>query len=104
VKMPPFDYHRPDTVDEAVALLGTYGGDGKVLAGGQSLLPVLALRLTHLGHLIDIGQVQGLQSIEVDYDGILRCGMFRGPPRPQDCPNSPFSARRWNSSGLTPSL
>jgi hypothetical protein len=47
--MPPFDYHRPDTVEEAVALLATYGGDGKVLAGGQSLLPVLALRLTISG-------------------------------------------------------
>ena len=58
MKVSPFDYHRPDTVDEAVALLETYGGDGKVLAGGQSLLPVLALRLTHLGHLIDIGRVK----------------------------------------------
>ena len=74
VKMSPFDYHRPDTVDEAVALLETYGGDGKVLAGGQSLLPVLALRLTHLGHLIDIGRVQGLQSIEVDDDGTVSVG------------------------------
>ena len=53
MKMSPFDYHRPDTVDEAVALLETYGGDGKVLAGGQSLLPVLALWLTHW-HSIDM--------------------------------------------------
>ena len=73
MKMSPFDYHRPDTVDEAVALLETYGGDGKVLAGGQSLLPILALRLTHLGHLIDIGRVHGLQSIEVD-DGTVSVG------------------------------
>src|SRR6476660_6031946 len=72
--MSPFYYHRPDTVDGAVALLETYGGDGKVLAGGQSLLPVLALRLTHLGHLIDIGRVQGLQSIEVDGDGTVSVG------------------------------
>jgi carbon-monoxide dehydrogenase medium subunit len=74
VKMSPFEYHRPDTVDEAVALLETYGGDGKVLAGGQSLLPVLALRLTRLGHLIDIGRVHGLQSIEVDDDGTVSVG------------------------------
>lgn len=74
MKMSPFDYHRPDTVDEAVALLETHGGDGKVLAGGQSLLPVLALRLTHVGHLIDIGRVQGLQSIEVDDDGTVSVG------------------------------
>jgi carbon-monoxide dehydrogenase medium subunit len=72
--MSPFDYHRPDTVDEAVALLETFGGDGKVLAGGQSLLPVLALRLTHLGHLIDIGRVKGLQSIELDDDGTVSVG------------------------------
>lgn len=74
MKMSPFDYHRPDTVDEAVALLETYGGDGKVLAGGQSLLPILALRLTRIGHLIDIGRVQGLQSIEVGDDGTVSVG------------------------------
>ncbi|OBI81657.1 FAD binding domain-containing protein [Mycobacterium asiaticum] len=72
--MSPFDYHRPDTVDEAVALLETYGGDGKVLAGGQSLLPVLALRLTRLDHLIDIGRVQGLQSIEIGDGGAVSVG------------------------------
>lgn len=74
MKMSPFDYHRPDTVDEAVALLETYGGDGKVLAGGQSLLPVLALRLTRIGHLIDIGRVQGLQSIELGDDRTVSIG------------------------------
>jgi aerobic carbon-monoxide dehydrogenase medium subunit len=74
VKMSSFDYHRPDTVEEAVALLATYGGDGKVLAGGQSLLPILALRLTHLGHLIDVGRVHGLQSIETDNDGAVSVG------------------------------
>ena len=72
--MSPFDYHRPETVDEAVALLETYGEDGKVLAGGQSLLPLLALRLTQFGHLIDIGRVQGLQSIDVDDDGTVSVG------------------------------
>ena len=74
MKMSPFDYHRPDTVDAAVALLETYGADGKVLAGGQSLLPILALRLTHLGHLIDIGRVHGLQSIEVADNGTVSVG------------------------------
>jgi len=72
--MSSFDYHRPDTVDEAVALLATYGEDAKVLAGGQSLLPLLALRMTHFGHLIDIGRVQGLQAIEVDHDGSVSVG------------------------------
>ena len=74
MKMSSFDYHRPDTVDEAVALLATYGEDAKVLAGGQSLLPLLALRMTHFGHLIDIGRVQGLQAIEVDDDGSVSVG------------------------------
>lgn len=74
MKMSPFDYHRPDTVDEAVALLETCGGDGKVLAGGQSLLPVLALRLTRLGHLIDIGRVQSLQSIDIGDSGVVSVG------------------------------
>lgn len=74
MKMSPFDYHRPDTVDEAVELLATYADDGKVLAGGQSLIPVLALRLAHLGHLIDIGRVHGLQSIGVDDDGTVSVG------------------------------
>ncbi|OBK71281.1 xanthine dehydrogenase family protein subunit M [Mycobacterium sp. 1274761.0] len=72
--MSPFDYHRPDTVDEVVALLETYGEDGKVLAGGQSLLPILALRLTYFEQLIDIGAVHGLPSIEVDDDGTVSVG------------------------------
>jgi carbon-monoxide dehydrogenase medium subunit len=72
--MSSFDYHRPDTVDGAVALLATYGEDGKVLAGGQSLLPLLALRMTQFGHLIDIGRVQSLQSIDVDDDGSVWVG------------------------------
>jgi carbon-monoxide dehydrogenase medium subunit len=72
--MSPFDYHRPETVDEAVALLETHGEDGKVLAGGQSLLPLLALRLTQFEHLIDIGRVQSLQSIDVDDNGSVSVG------------------------------
>jgi carbon-monoxide dehydrogenase medium subunit len=72
--MSPFDYHRPQTVDEAVALLEMHGEDGKVLAGGQSLLPLLALRLTQFGHLIDICRIQALQSIDIDDDGAVTIG------------------------------
>ena len=61
--MPAFCYHRPATVEEAVGLLDEYGGDAKVLAGGQSLVPLLALRLSHPEHLIDIGRVAGLDSV-----------------------------------------
>jgi carbon-monoxide dehydrogenase medium subunit len=63
--MPAFCYHRPATVEEAVGLLDEYGGDAKVLAGGQSLVPLLALRLSHPEHLIDIGRVGGLDSMAV---------------------------------------
>ncbi|TMK38540.1 MAG: xanthine dehydrogenase family protein subunit M [Actinobacteria bacterium] len=62
--MPAFCYHRPATVEEAVGLLAEYGGDAKVLAGGQSLVPLLALRLSHPEHLVDIGRVDGLASVD----------------------------------------
>ena len=62
--MPAFSYHRPATVEEAVGLLAEYGSDAKVLAGGQSLVPLLALRLSHPEHLVDIGRVAGLDTVE----------------------------------------
>ena len=64
MKMPAFRYHRPATVEEAVGLLADFGSDAKVLAGGQSLVPLLALRLSHPEHLVDIGRVAGLDSID----------------------------------------
>jgi carbon-monoxide dehydrogenase medium subunit len=54
VKPPPFEYHAPQSASEALALLGQYGDEAKVLAGGQSLLPLLSLRLARPAHLIDI--------------------------------------------------
>jgi 2-furoyl-CoA dehydrogenase FAD binding subunit len=63
MKPRPFDYARPDTAEEAVALLAEYGDDARVLAGGQSLLPMLNLRLLDVGVLIDISQVRDLGSI-----------------------------------------
>jgi len=64
VKMPAFCYHRPATVEEAVGLLAERGPDAKVLAGGQSLVPLLALRLSHPAHLVDIGRVAGLDTVD----------------------------------------
>jgi carbon-monoxide dehydrogenase medium subunit len=64
VKPAAFTYHRPDTVDEAVALLAELGDDAKVLAGGQSLIPMLAMRLAVFPHLIDIGRVVELDVVE----------------------------------------
>jgi 2-furoyl-CoA dehydrogenase FAD binding subunit len=63
MKPRPFDYARPDTVDEALALLAEHGDDARVLAGGQSLLPMLNLRLLDVGVLIDISQLRELDSI-----------------------------------------
>jgi len=59
VKPPPFDYHAPSSLQEALELLGQFGTDAKVLAGGQSLVPLLNLRLARPAHLIDIN---GLES------------------------------------------
>jgi len=63
VKPAPFDYHAPESVADVVALLGEHGEDAKVLAGGQSLVPMLALRLTRFEHLVDITRVEELRGI-----------------------------------------
>jgi carbon-monoxide dehydrogenase medium subunit len=68
-----FDYHRAGTLDEALSLLGIHGEDGKVLAGGQSLIPLMKLRFASPGHLIDVNRVPGLDGIE-ERDGVLRIG------------------------------
>jgi len=67
-----FDYHAPGSLAEAIELLGRYG-DAKVLSGGQSLLPLLKLRLGSAGHLIDINRVPGLEYIKED-GGFLKIG------------------------------
>jgi aerobic carbon-monoxide dehydrogenase medium subunit len=66
----PFDYHRPSTVDEAVASLAG-GEDVKVLAGGQSLLPLLRLRLAAPATLVDLGGIAALRGIREDGDSIV---------------------------------
>jgi carbon-monoxide dehydrogenase medium subunit len=67
MKPPPFVYHRPGSVDEAVRLLAEAGGDAKVLAGGQSLVPMLNMRLAAPAALVDInGLVDELAFIRVD--------------------------------------
>jgi len=69
----PFDYHSPKTLSEAVALLGHLGEGAKVLSGGQSLLPLLKLRLGSAGHLVDIGRIPGLEYVKEE-GGYLRIG------------------------------
>jgi len=65
VKPAPFTYHRPCTVDEAVQRLDELDGAGKVLAGGQSLVPLLSMRLAAPEHLVDINGLTELDSVEV---------------------------------------
>ena len=64
MKAAQFQYHAPGTVDEAVGLLACHLDDAKVLAGGQSLVPMLALRLARFSHLVDLNRVEELARIE----------------------------------------
>ena len=64
MKAAGFAYHRPDTVAEAAQMLGEFGDEAKILAGGQSLVPMLAMRLTYFENLIDISRVDELKNIE----------------------------------------
>jgi carbon-monoxide dehydrogenase medium subunit len=73
VKPPVFDYHAPATVDEAIALLGRYGGDAKVLAGGQSLMPLLNFRLSRPAAIVDLNRIPALDYVRED-DGHLCFG------------------------------
>jgi carbon-monoxide dehydrogenase medium subunit len=65
-----FDYHRPASLDEAVALLVEHGDDGRLLAGGHSLIPMMKLRLANPSHLIDLGGIAGLAGIEAAAGGV----------------------------------
>jgi len=69
----PFDYHAPQSLSEALALLQSYPDEAKVLSGGQSLLPLLKLRLGAAGHLVDIGRIDGLEYVR-EKDGRLLIG------------------------------
>ncbi len=70
MKPSPFTYHSPLTLDEALGALAEAGDDGKVLAGGQSLIPLLNMRLAAPGHLVDINRVAGLDTLDVTTDGV----------------------------------
>ena len=72
MKSPPFEYFAPRSLDEALALLREHGDEAKVLAGGQSLIPILALRLAHPAVLVDIGGIDTLG--ELSRNGVLTIG------------------------------
>src|SRR5690349_23998946 len=71
MKAAPFVYHRPESVKEAADLLDEFGDDAKILAGGQSLVPMLAMRLTHFENLIDISRIDELKNIELRGDQLV---------------------------------
>jgi carbon-monoxide dehydrogenase medium subunit len=68
-----FDYHAPTSLAEATALLTRLGDDAKVLSGGQSLIPLMKLRLASPRHVVDINGIPGLAGIR-EADGFLRIG------------------------------
>ena len=70
MKPAPFSYYCPETLDEAVHLLDEHGDDGKILAGGQSLMPLMSLRLARPAVIVDMNRVPGLDRITANGDGL----------------------------------
>jgi len=71
MKAAEFDYARPGTVEEVCRLLDSAHGDGKIIAGGQTLVPLMAMRLTRPSLVIDINRIAELQGIEAEADGVV---------------------------------
>jgi carbon-monoxide dehydrogenase medium subunit len=77
VKPVDFTLHRPATLDAAVALLAEHGDEAKVLAGGQSLVPLLNFRLARPEHVVDIGDIAGLARLHLRTDCLVVGAMVR---------------------------
>jgi aerobic carbon-monoxide dehydrogenase medium subunit len=77
MKLPPFEYACPTTVSEAVALLASHDGEAKPLAGGQSLVPMLAFRVASPSLLVDLRKLAELRQIKIAEDGITLGAMVR---------------------------
>jgi len=75
MKLPDFDYHSPTSLDEAITLMAT--PNARVLAGGQSLLPIMAFRLAAPSALVDLRKIKGLDKIEITQDAIHLGPMVR---------------------------
>jgi carbon-monoxide dehydrogenase medium subunit len=71
---PRFRYEAPTTIEEAMGLLAEGAGDAKILAGGQSLIPLLKLRFASPSLIVDINSIQGLDYLEFETDGSIRIG------------------------------
>jgi carbon-monoxide dehydrogenase medium subunit len=90
VKAPRFSYVRPDSLDQVLALLAEHGDDARILAGGQSLMPVLNMRLAQPRLLIDINRIDALKGISLA-EGRVRIGALA---RHVEVTNSPIIAQR----------
>jgi aerobic carbon-monoxide dehydrogenase medium subunit len=77
VKLPPFEYACPSTISEAVTLLASHGGDAKPLAGGQSLVPMMAFRVAAPALLVDLRKLPELRQIKIADDGVTLGAMVR---------------------------
>jgi carbon-monoxide dehydrogenase medium subunit len=97
---PRFDYLAPTTIEEVVESLGERAGDAKVMAGGQSLIPVLKLRIASVGTIVDLNRVAGLDAID-DANGELRIGAL---VRHVQAERSPILTKRYGLLGETARL
>jgi carbon-monoxide dehydrogenase medium subunit len=86
-----FEYHAPTAVPNAIALLTRYGDEAKLLAGGQSLIPLMRFRLAQPAHLVDISRIENLAYLR-ESDGFLAIGALT---READLENSPLIASRY---------
>ena len=77
MKLPPFDYACPTTLPEAVQLLAARDGDAKAIAGGQSLVPMLAFRLAQPTLLVDLRKLADLRGIRISAKGVTLGAMVR---------------------------
>jgi len=77
MKLPPFEYACPATLGEAVALLAGHSGEAKPLAGGQSLMPMMAFRIAQPSLLVDLRKLPGLKEIKIGADGVRLGALVR---------------------------
>jgi aerobic carbon-monoxide dehydrogenase medium subunit len=77
MKLPSFEYACPATISEAIALIAAHDGDAKPLAGGQSLLPMMAFRVASPSLLVDLRKLSGLREIRIADDGVTLGAMTR---------------------------
>ena len=96
---PSFHYHAPNSIDDAVALLGQYGDEAKLLAGGHSLLPMMKLRFAEPEHLVDINNIESLKGIREENGeiviGAMTCenALINSALLQEKCPILPEAAR-----------